>query len=229
MRFQQVVLGCFLLTSGSVYAQRAKVKVKKTFEYTFGIDQNDNQTPKGTKRFEEYQKYNEQGQETELGRYGQYTCTTTRHGNQITIESQVDDSKLHSIEYYSYDSLGRKTKERLWYFREGKRSYSPNCTIFNYDENNRIGSEITKNDSCIEKITTYKYDEWGNNIEQRDSVLSGSREGVSIQVKKFGKHNKILELKHYIQGNRLLLRKKFVYADDFRRVTQFRYGNEVEL
>lgn len=130
-----------------------------------------------------YKKYDVKGNLIEDVEYGEKWSIRSVVKNadsttSVTISNGRNYKNINTIHYYVYDSLNRKTQGELWKFKNNKKYYLMNKTIFKYDVNGKLimETELDENNKII-RFQDYSIDEFSTSIS-KDSVFNSSHDGI---------------------------------------------------
>lgn len=137
----------------------------------------------------EYKRFDKKGNTVEWGMYGETTCFSNVKDNIVTLWHTHNYKKLNYVDYYQFDSKNNKISDECWIFKDNKRNYLLDKTIFEYDSTGKLIKEVEYDK--YNRITMRKdYFILGKNrTASKDSVFSFSDEGIAKVSYKSRYHN----------------------------------------
>lgn len=215
------ILTFFVLTN---YAQQELVKKRTATDLLFYTT--DKGKAKTQKQIDYYILYDKQGREIEYVSFGEYReRQVIGKDNSISWYCSQDYSKINSVDFSTYDTMGRKVKEETWFYKDNKKNWTSGYTIFKYNGSGLLLKEIRYSaKDTVEKTITYIYNINSDNTEIIDSSFTSGKISVYKTENLFDTLKRITLTTEYSNG-KLLLRRKFLYRDGTDNITELRYDN----
>tara|TARA_B100001109_G_C18860735_1_gene473835 strand:+ start:968 stop:1852 length:885 start_codon:yes stop_codon:yes gene_type:complete len=223
------------LNSCGYYVYPPKVKVRYAYDYTYKSKLfKDWQTSKWRKfkTKTEYVKYDRNGNEIEIGEYGERWCKViSQHlpdsSVQITSYSGTFPKKLNTVTYKAYNDSNQVVTEEVWRFKDNKKDYLVYKTIFSYTD-----TQLTKEtefDADGKIISEKDYDLLSNvQNENRNKTIYepfARVDGNRIDTVRYDTSGQVIEKIHYYNG-KFLYRQEFLYSDFGTIKTELRYDDK---
>lgn len=229
------ILSAILLCSCSYYVHPPKVQTKYIYNYSFKKKINkdwENSKLRKTKTLSGYIKYDRNGNEIEVGEYGEiwhFRDVKENKDSSISIVSGhgIYPKKLNTVSYKKFNDSSQVIEENVWRFKDNKKSYLVHKTIFEYSMNQLVKElEFDNNDSLIR---TKNYD-LEKNVEseiRKKTIYEPfvKIQGNSIDSIRYDSLNREIEKLHYYKG-KFLRRIVTVYNDEQNIVTVYLYDDE---
>lgn len=183
-----------------------------------------------------YERYDKKANIIEEGEYGEiwhFGSVTKKSDSSIIVNSghSRNYKNLNTVHYYVYDSIGKKTQDELWQFKDNKKDYLIYRTFFEYDAKGKLIKETEfDKDNNISRLQDYSKDNINQTIS-KDSVFNFSYEGITrVEGKRqdttiTDSLGRPIEKMHYYKD-------KFRYRQEFRYdrwgevITEIRYDDK---
>lgn len=234
-RHFQIAIILLTLSSCGYYVFPPKVKVRYQYDYTYKQKLfKDWETSKWRKHKTKtaYIKYDRNGNEIEIGEYGEiwhFSNVKTNPDSSVSIVSGhgVYPKKLNTVTYKTYNDSNQVMTEEVWRFKDNKKDYLVYKTIFSYSDN-QLAKE-TEFDADGQIIREKDYDFTSNvHNENRNKTIYEPFvrvDGNSIDTVRYDTSGQVIEKIHYYNG-KFLYRQEFLYSDFGTIKTELRYDDK---
>nr|WP_299206077.1 hypothetical protein [uncultured Brumimicrobium sp.] len=234
-RHFQIAIILLTLSSCGYYVYPPKVKVRYQYDYTYKQKLfKDWETSKWRKHKTKtaYIKYDRNGNEIEIGEYGEvwhFSNVKTNPDSSVSIVSGhgVYPNKLNTVTYKTYNDSNQVMTEEVWRFKDNKKDYLVYKTFFSYTDN-QLAKE-TEFDADGQIIREKDYDLTSNvQYENRNKTIYEPFvrvDGNSIDTIRYDTNGQVIEKIHYYNG-KFLYRQEFLYSDFGTIKTELRYDDE---
>lgn len=213
------ILLIFGFASCTQYILPPKVKMRTEIEYFYARDKHfKRSTWRKTKQKTGYESYDKAGKLTEEGEYGEvwnYRRVTRNADSSIGIVVGHGryKKKLNSVNYYIFDSAGKKTQDECWRFKDNHKSTLRSKTTFGYNADGKITKETEYDENNkIFRVVNYLYLDSFRTITT-DSVFDEGIvgiEGKSQDTTIADSEGRPVIVKHYY-NDKILTRSEFRY------------------
>src|SRR5690606_5489427 len=139
-RLLQIIIMLLTLNSCGYYVYPPKVKVRYAYDYTYKSKLFKDWETSKWRKFKtktEYVKYDRNGNEIEIGEYGESWCKVVSKelpdsSVQIISYSGTYPKKINTVTYKTYNDRNQVLTEEFWRFKDNKKDYLINKTVFSY-------------------------------------------------------------------------------------------------
>lgn len=207
-----------------VYPPKKKVQTEYNYIYKSKIFKDwKTSTWRKYKTKSKYVKYDKNGNELELGEYGERWCKVVSKelpdsSIQITSYSGSYPKKLDAVTYKTYNEDNQILTSETWRFKDNKKDYLRYKTIFSYKDNKLI-KETEFNDKK-EVINIKDYSRIGN--FQKPLIFNDS---ISSDTTHYDSLGRIIKSIHYYKG-KFSSRREVIYNDDGTMKIELRYDDK---
>lgn len=230
----QILSICLTLSSCSYYGSPPLVKVRYEYLYNYKpklLKSWKTSTWRKDKRLVEYIKYDKNGNEIEIGEYGEIwhfqevkqnldstVSITSGHGNY--------PKKLNTATFNTYNDSNEILTKEVWRYHDNKKEYLVYRTEYMYS-NSKLTKEIEYDSD--RNITREKNYDIQNNMETEDHKKTIYEPFVRIggdtkDSSTYDTTGRIIEKYHFYKGA-FLRRTLWVYNDQDHIVTTYLYDN----
>ena len=223
-----------ILTSCSYYVSPPPVKIR--YEYVY------NYKPKLLKSWEtsiwrkdkrpvEYIKYDQNGNEIEIGEYGEiWHFRETKQNSDSTVSTisghGTNPKKLNTVTFKSYNDSNQILTQEVWRYHDNEKDYLVYKTEFKYFNGNLVNEIEYDSEGEITREKSYDIE---NNVEtdNREKTIYEPFVrigGDSKDSTRYDSKGRPVENYHYYKG-KFLRRTVWVYNDQDDLVTTYKYDD----
>lgn len=183
----------------------------------------------------EYVKYDNHGNEIEVGEYGElsrFVRNVEEEDGSTTIISGsiVNRKNLNTVAYKKYDTDGNIIEEEIWKFKDNEKDYLIYRTKFFYADGKLTKEVDFDEDGQVIRERSYDVVSAVRSIqmERRDKMILGPMvriNGNSVDSIEYDTTGRIKEMTQYFNG-KFLLREVYMYDTHGMRMTKIRYEHK---
>lgn len=223
-----------ILTSCSYYVSPPPVKIRYEYVYNYKpklLKSWETSTWRKDKRPVDYIKYDQNGNEIEIGEYGEiWHFRETKQNSDSTVSiisgHGTYPKKLNTVTFKSYNDSNQILTQEVWRYHDNEKDYLVYKTEFKYSNGNLVNEIGYDSEGEITREKSYDIE---NNVEtdNREKTIYEPFVrigGDSKDSTRYDSKGRPVENYHYYKG-KFLRRTVWVYNDKYDMVTEYMYDD----